>query len=328
MTNRFAAMIMPSAMLIAIVLLCAGGVAATDEPGGTLQGQVRFDGTPVKEAVVYLVREGDTAKPRAMELTIKQDGLVFHPSFAVVTPGSTIRFENHDLEMHNVKSDSPANRFDLGVHMPGQIREVVLKRPGPVLVRCRLHDRMTAIIYVTPSADFAVTDAAGRFAIHNLTPGSYHAALWHPRLTDDEMQRTGRVIRIDDHHASLAFELNPSSPPDAGLSDLSHRDWRPVIEQIGQRLEKALTRWKDGRQSSATRMVMQAYAQLYGGSGLKEAITQRLGDAQSAMHEKRFSRLVREMQSETLSPELEADWSRERATLLEELQQDARALGP
>jgi len=307
---------------------CVGDAAATDELGSTLQGQVRFDGAPVKEAVVYLVRNGDTVKPRVMELTIKQDGLVFHPSFAVVTPGSTIRFENHDLEMHNVKSDSPANRFDLGVHMPGQIKEVVLKRAGPVVVRCRLHDRMTAVIYVSPSADFAVTDAAGRFAIHNLKPGSYHAALWHPRLTDDEMQKAGRVIRIDDHNASLVFELTPSAPPDAGLSDVSHRDWLPVIEEIGQKLEKALTRWKDGSQSSATRMVMQAYAQLYGDSGLKEAITQRLGDARSAMHEQRFSRLVRDMQSEKLSPELEADWNRERATLLKELQQDARVLKP
>jgi hypothetical protein len=152
--------------------------------------------------------------------------------------------------------------------------------------------------------------------------------LWHPRLTDNEMKKAGRVIRIDDHSAGLAFELNPSSPPDAGLSDISHRDWFPVIEEIGQRLEKALTRWKEGRQSSATRLVMQAHAQLYGGSGLKEAIVQRIGAERSALHEERFSRLVRDMQSETLSPELEADWSRERAILLEELHQDARVLRP
>lgn len=319
---------MPLAALIAMLPLCVGDAVAADDPGNTLQGQVRFDGAPVKEAVVYLVREGDTTEPHVMELTIKQEGLAFHPLFSVVTPGSTIRFENHDQEMHNVKSDSPANRFDLGVHMPGQIREVVLKRPGAVRLRCKMHERMKAIIYVAPSADFAVTDDAGRFAIHDLQPGLYHAALWHPRLTDDEMQKAGRVIRIDDRNATLAFELSPSSSPDAGLSDFSHRDWFPVIEEIGQRLEQALTRWKVGRRSSATRMVMQAHSQLYGGSGLKEAITQRLGADRSAMHEERFSRLVQAIQSSNYSPEVEGTWKKERATLLNELSEDARTLSP
>lgn len=324
-TKRFTATFCLYGVLSVASLFVAGNAAA-NELRYTLQGEVRFDDEPVREAVVYLVREGETERPSPMTLTITQDGLVFHPPFAVATPGSVVRFENHDLEIHNVKSDSPGNRFDLGAHMPGQIREVVLKRAEAVRLRCKIHDRMRAIIYVAPSADFAVTDDDGRFAIGGLLPGSYRAVLWHQRLRDEEVEAAERVVLIEDRDIRLDVALKPSSPTDAILPDSARRDWLPVVDDIEQRLEEGLTRWKKGSTSGAARTVMQAHAQLYGGSGLKEAIIARIGADRSARHEERFSRLVQAIQSEKLSPELEAGWKRERVGLLDELRRDARAI--
>ena len=101
-------------------------LSASAKPGeGTLvSGQVRINNTEIPNAVVYLLPEDNKTPPvTPMERTIVQEALQFSPAFSIVTMGSTLYFENRDDKIHNVRSNSPSNRFDSGPHLPNAIKK-------------------------------------------------------------------------------------------------------------------------------------------------------------------------------------------------------------
>ena len=65
---------------------------------------------------------------------------------------------------------------------------------------CRVHPDMEAFIVVLDTPYFAVTDAAGRFTIANVPPGSYTLTTWGKRLKKVERPVTvaaGAPARVD-----------------------------------------------------------------------------------------------------------------------------------
>lgn len=293
----------------------------------TVQGQVRYPNGPAERAVVYLMGEGPgVSRPGPIELTIRQEGLAFRPSFGVITPGSTVRFENLDHEIHNIKSTSPGNRFDLGAHLPGQIKEVVLKKKGPVRLQCSIHSGMDAILYVVPSIHFAVTDNQGRFEIRNIPLGSYRGEVWALRMTASEIKDSGRTIRLSSGTVNLDFDLSPSAPPGSDLSEVIERDWAPVLREIRTALDEAMNSWTSGRKTTASLRVMKAYSRLYNGSGLQSAIAQRLGKSRAADHDGRFNLLSKGVTEGDPGPEDVSAWRQQKEVLLRGLMRDAEKL--
>jgi len=164
-----------------------GSAARADQESGTVKGEVLINAAPAAGAVVYLQPQGSRpSEPPPREVTIIQEQLRFKPSFSVVPAGTTVRFENHDDEIHNIFSKSGANRFDTGAHLPGTVKKVTLKEPGAVPLRCRTHQNMRGLIFVSPSPYYSVTDDRGQFEIRNIPSGSYRIEAWHPRLTAEE----------------------------------------------------------------------------------------------------------------------------------------------
>jgi len=49
-------------------------------------------------------------------------------------------------------------------------------------VFCSIHTRMNCIVLVLPNPWFARADEHGRFAIHDVPPGTYKLKAWHERL--------------------------------------------------------------------------------------------------------------------------------------------------
>jgi plastocyanin len=116
---------------------------------------------------------------RPVTKTMEQENRTFTPDLLVVPVGSTVSFPNLDPTFHNVFSLSKAKAFDLGNYSKGRTRMVNFDKPGIVLVNCRIHTNMSAVVMVTPNQFYAVADAEGRFSIKDVPPGKYTVVAWH-----------------------------------------------------------------------------------------------------------------------------------------------------
>ncbi len=128
--------------------------------------------------VVYLEGEPEHPGPRIVK-SMRQENRVFDPDLVVVPAGSIVSFPNMDPIFHNVFSLSHTKSFDLGNYSKGQTRTVTFVQPGIVLVNCRIHTNMGAVVVVTPNRFYAVPDAEGRFAIPDVPSGRYTIVAWH-----------------------------------------------------------------------------------------------------------------------------------------------------
>jgi hypothetical protein len=272
---------------------------------GTVEGVLTINSAPSDRAIVYLENRPGGPPPPPMQLTINQKDKAFDPDWSVVTVGSTVLFENHDEEMHNVRSVSKGNRFDLGVHLPGTVKTVVLKKTGPVLLRCRIHDRMKAFIFVAPTPYFSETGPDGRFKLTGVPAGTYRLTAWHSRLTGEEIEAGTVTVKVSSGpvHADLVFRAK--APAGADLTEVEEEDWGKVVDQIGDGLGQAVALWKRGKSSSAMLRVLTTHSRLFGGSGLSKAIQEHLGTSSVEEIDRRFNDVVKIIQKEKPGPDSE-----------------------
>jgi len=125
---------------------------------------------------IYLEGQFQTQPATAV---LEQKNRQFVTDTLVVPAGSTVSFPNRDPIFHNVFSLSKPKTFDLGNYPKDHTRTVSFDRPGVVFVNCRLHPNMSAAIVVAPNQWCTKADAAGRFALPDVPPGSYTIVAWH-----------------------------------------------------------------------------------------------------------------------------------------------------
>jgi plastocyanin len=162
--------------------------------------------------VVYL--EGELPAAALVTKKMQQENRVFGPDLVVLPAGSSVSFPNMDPIFHNVFSLSKAKSFDLGNYSKGQTRTVTFPKPGIVLVNCRLHTNMSAVVVVTPNRFYASPDEKGRFAIPDVPPGRYTVTAWHKAagfLRKD-------ITVADGEPSSVDFLVPLSGPDNPGLS--------------------------------------------------------------------------------------------------------------
>ena len=117
----------------------------------------------------------------------------FVPHVLAVTTGTTVEFPNSDRIYRNVFSLSKTRSFDLGRYAVGHSKSVRFERPGIVRVFCDIHSHMSAFILVFNHPFFSVTDAAGRYRIDNVPPGTYTLVAWNEGVTSES-----RTITVGD----------------------------------------------------------------------------------------------------------------------------------
>jgi hypothetical protein len=152
----------------------------------SITGTVIAEGdVPLAEMVVYLESPDPTRKmpPPPPPVPVSQKEAQFAPRLLVITVGQTVEFlndEDRQIE-HNVFSNSPAMRFDLGLYGPGQSKSVTFDKPGAVAIFCSIHRYMDGVVYVSPTPYTSRVNPDGKYEIANVPPGEWIVKTWQRR---------------------------------------------------------------------------------------------------------------------------------------------------
>jgi plastocyanin len=120
----------------------------------------------------------------------------FLPHLLVIPAGSSVEFPNEDPFFHNVFSLFNGKRFDLGLYESGTSRFVRFDREGVSYIFCNIHPGMGAIVLALSTPYYAVSNAAGVAAIHNVPPGSYSLHVWSETAVPVNQEAVQKPIQV------------------------------------------------------------------------------------------------------------------------------------
>lgn len=286
----------PAFLLRAVLVFFMMSSDASATPGH-LSGKVTINGVTLPNVVLYLHPEnGETPAPRPMTLTIAQEDLQFSPAFSIVTAGSTILFENRDDHIHNIRSKSPSNSFNLGSHLPKTTKSVLLKNSGVVSLKCKVHPEMNGLIYVSPTKWFGVTDGKGRFEIKDVPPGNYLLESWHQSFTRRELVGNTQKVRIGPTTKPLSLALIARGGLSREMKSHGKQNWLKEVQAVDAGLQEALSKWQRKKKRSAVTKIMRTYSARYMESGLRNAIAKNLGEPRALNQEAQFDQIRKGIQ--------------------------------
>ncbi|GHA72041.1 cupredoxin domain-containing protein [Cognatilysobacter bugurensis] len=159
--------------------------------GSPIHGRISLTAGPrqdvmrgeVEDTVIYFVPEDGAQKPAPIRASAATYTKGFDPNLLVVPVGSTVRFPNRDVIIHNVFSVTPGSAFDLGNYGPGETRSQRFDKAGLVVVNCRVHRGMRVNVLVHETPHLVRPDADGRFKLSGLPAGRGTLVIWHPRAS-------------------------------------------------------------------------------------------------------------------------------------------------
>jgi len=197
-----------------VVHLTACQLVAATVPStqpASVSGKIISEGdVPLSEMVVYLEPEDPSTPLPASKDTVKisQKGAKFAPMLTVVSVGQTGEFLNDEDKLieHNVFSNAPAKKFDLGMYPPGQSRSVTFDKPGPVLLYCSIHRYMDGVIFVSPTPYFSRVNPDSTYKIEGIPPGKWLVKTWQRRRRFKEA--TASVSADPGGSAKIDLELH------------------------------------------------------------------------------------------------------------------------
>lgn len=205
-------------------------------PGGPCGGMHRVTsmrlgaGGAIEGAVIVVegIREGRL--PMGGELALHFAGCALAPVVAAVSTGTTLRFQNDEGVLHNVRIVGDGEAW-LDVALPdrGASAEAVARRGIHRITDDAAHPWIEGYLVVVDHPYVAVTNGEGRFSLPRVPVGSYQIRLWHPGLANaaepTASGRPGRGAPIvllrplavsEGNDSPTDFELDASSFEAAG----------------------------------------------------------------------------------------------------------------
>jgi plastocyanin len=181
--------------------------ATQPAPVSTLTGKVTSPGeVPLSEMVIYLESPDQARRITVPAETIKvsQKGAKFSPAVVIVCVGQSVDFvndEDRSIE-HNVFSNAPVKRFDLGLYRPGETRSVTFDKPGAVFLYCSIHRHMDGVVFVSPTPFTSRVAADGTYKIEAVPPGIWLVKTWlrrrrFPELSVPVLTEAGKPATTD-----------------------------------------------------------------------------------------------------------------------------------
>jgi plastocyanin len=92
---------------------------------------------------------GYAALAYAAQHEITEKGKVFSQAEINIKVGDAVVYVNDDTIAHNVMSNDPANKFNLGLLKPGSSTPVTFDTMGDILVICAIHPTMKMHVKVS-----------------------------------------------------------------------------------------------------------------------------------------------------------------------------------
>lgn len=193
--------------ITAALLALATTLATTAAQAGTLWVRVLDRaGEPVAGAAIIVKSSASPGVPMPLApVEILQQDMKFVPAVAVVTPGTVVRFTNHDSFDHHVRGTGGAT-FEYRIagadaaqrdaprkNLKPAAQVVLQAGAGPVSVGCHLHSRMAGNIYISESPYFGVSDADGRARIE-VPDGAITVVAWHPQQLLEQPALQAQVV--------------------------------------------------------------------------------------------------------------------------------------
>jgi plastocyanin len=120
---------------------------------------------------------------------LHQQNCMYQPHVLALMTGQPFEVQNNDPTMHNVHPMPKHNRQWSNSQPSGSaaLHETFTHSEFAMPVLCNVHPWMRSTVFVFDHPYFAVTPAAGNFAIQNLPPGTYTIEAWHETLgTQDQ----------------------------------------------------------------------------------------------------------------------------------------------
>jgi hypothetical protein len=157
---------------------CHAGATALQE-----ETVVVGEGGGLANVVVWLKTAPASDGSSQPEVKLDQVNCRYVPHVAAVQINQPLRVGSSDPVFHNTHYVSQYNgSLNFGLANAGDFKLLKFKSAEFIEARCDVHPWMRSQIAVMPSPFFAVTDAAGRFAIGRVPPGKYTLATWHALL--------------------------------------------------------------------------------------------------------------------------------------------------
>lgn len=170
-------------LLVAGFFLLASDLPAQGAWAATIVGTVTWGPQHVSNAVVHIERAEGTFPPPKEVAFMDQRKLTYVPHVLPILVGTTVNFTTYDKELHNVKAlQEKRTIFNFGMPPGAEPVPKTFRREGVVTLLCSRHEEMSAYILVLQNPFFALTDAAGKFTIKDVPPGSYTVRAWHEKL--------------------------------------------------------------------------------------------------------------------------------------------------
>jgi hypothetical protein len=135
----------------------------------------------IANTVIYLK---DISVGKAMDLPLprrflNQKSCRYEPHILLVPAEGILTVKSSDPVLHTVHMSGSAD-YNLPFVSAGQEISRAMTREGMVDLRCNAgHVWMNAEMIVASSPYYAVTDAAGNFALTDVPPGHYEIVAWH-----------------------------------------------------------------------------------------------------------------------------------------------------
>ncbi len=204
--------------------------------GGTIAGQVKFQGSPpapkplevtkdkevcgvtpkhdesllvgpqggLKNAVVFLTNVSKGKPFASAKPVLDQKGCQYIPHVFLTPAGATVDIANDDGILHNIhtysKKNPPVNRAQ------PKFKKVIQEKfsqPEIFEVRCDAHGWMQAWVVVQDHPYYAVTDEGGNYKLTDVPPGEYELKVWHEKLGE----KVQKVSIQGGQTATVNFEL-------------------------------------------------------------------------------------------------------------------------
>lgn len=197
-----------------VVLALALATHAHAQPAGRVVGTVRVTEATGKPAIgadviVYVV--GFREPPAGTSAEVLQRGRRFVPDLVAITVGDKVAFPNGDPFFHNVFSQSPPRKFDLGSFKKGESKDRAFETPGVVDVYCNIHPEMAATILVLPNRRHARVRPDGTFALEGVPPGTWTVFAYTRRAAKPTSAKV-TVVAGADARVELALVRGGEAP--------------------------------------------------------------------------------------------------------------------